>query len=92
MGAWLLKKVKLLPQQTDARVVVVALSFETAENSLTLEYLQLHGLYFVVVVWIEGHLVRQVGASASWVCGWRLRGQIRRMLRGGILFLNTDTG
>lgn len=56
IGTRLLKQAELFSEEAHPRVVVIALCFETAENSLTLEDLELHRLDLVVVVVIERHL------------------------------------
>lgn len=53
--ARLLQQAQLLPEQAYPRVVVIALGFETAEDGLTLEDLELHRLDLVVVVVVERH-------------------------------------
>lgn len=53
--ARLLQQAQLLAEQPYARVVVIALGFETAEDGLTLEDLELHRLDLVVVIVVERH-------------------------------------
>jgi len=54
--AWLLEKAELLAQEPHPRIIVIPLRFETSENGLALEDLQLHRLDLVVVVTVERHL------------------------------------
>lgn len=55
VGARLLQQPQLLPEKSHSRVVVVSLGFETAQDGLALEDLQLHGLDLVLVVAVERH-------------------------------------
>ena len=56
IGTRLLKQAELFSEEAHPRVVVIPLCFETAEDSLTLEDLELHRLDLIVVVVIERHL------------------------------------
>lgn len=53
--AGLLQEAQLLAEEAYPRVVIIALSFETAENGLTLEDLELHRLDLVVIIVVERH-------------------------------------
>ncbi len=69
--AGLLQEAQLFPEQPYPRVVVIALSFETTEDGLTLEDLELHRLDLVVIVIVERHddggLRCVFGASSVWL-------------------------
>lgn len=61
VGARLLKQTQLLAQQAHSRVVVVPLRFQSAEDGLTLDDLELHALDLVVKEGIERHIGRSNG-------------------------------